>query len=668
MTSLISTYSNKLLTFFLLYLLITSLSSHFLYGENNISNNNPSTTIELLLQQAKNEEKEFHYKIALKCYEKILTIDQHNKKALAGAKSLHNLIKNYNQESYHETKAHMLLDVNKAWEPTDDIKQSDLSNKLTTEEPNTINKNTIITKLNSLIIPHINLENVSISEAVDYLKQKSCEQDPLKKGVNIFLKLTALEKTLPLASDSNALSTEPSISLQLNEVPLYVALEYVAKQANLTLKIDPYAVVLIPPSGSNDLLMVKEYAVPPHFIPIREEEITDKNGKHNEQLKTACYQAKNYFQAQGIEFPPEASANYLPYSNKLIVRSTQDTLDLIDILVAAAQRVIPSQISIETKFVEVSQDQLDQLGFNWLLGPLQIGNSGVYASGAQITPSLDVNNNPLSVGSLASGNSAIANSPMDTIINNGIRNTTPLASEPAAFNISGIYSPAQLQLMIKALNQKKGIDLMAAPHVTTKSGLKATVKIIDEFVYPTQYTPPQIPQSTTNGAGILNQTPPTIAPAFPSSWATKNIGVILEAKPTIEPDGHTINLELHPQTIDFDGFINYGTAINTIGYRALSLTNASIIPFSSTLTTNTINQPVFTVREVTTSVMVADGQTIVLGGLIREETQKTTDKVPILGDIPLAGRLFQSKTEKKLKKNLIIFVTPKILHADNSSS
>jgi type II secretory pathway component GspD/PulD (secretin) len=79
------------------------------------------------------------------------------------------------------------------------------------------------------------------------------------------------------------------------------------------------------------------------------------------------------------------------------------------------------------------------------------------------------------------------------------------------------------------------------------------------------------------------------------------------------------------------------------------------------LTQNTINQPVFSTRKVTTSVSVYDGHTVVLGGLMREDVQKTEDKVPIIGDIPLVGRAFRTNTEQHTKKNLVIFVTAKIV-------
>ena len=213
---------------------------------------------------------------------------------------------------------------------------------------------------------------------------------------------------------------------------------------------------------------------------------------------------------------------------------------------------------------------------------------------------------------------------------------------------------------------------MAAPKVTTKSGVKATVKIVNEFIYPRAYDPPTIPQSTQNliqsGPGVqntANQPPPTVTPSFPRDFTKQDLGVVLEAKPTIGPDGYTIDLELHPKVTDFDGFINYGSPINAVGSTS-TVTALGILkePISQTLTTNSIKQPVFSIREVDTFVTVWDGQTVALGGLIREDIQKVQDKVPFLGDLPLAGRLFRSDADQKIKKNLVIFVTPRILDAE----
>jgi general secretion pathway protein D len=84
---------------------------------------------------------------------------------------------------------------------------------------------------------------------------------------------------------------------------------------------------------------------------------------------------------------------------------------------------------------------------------------------------------------------------------------------------------------------------------------------------------------------------------------------------------------------------------------------------ASVLTENRIEMPVFSTRRVNTSLTIYDGYTVAVGGLMREDVQNVEDKVPILGDIPIVGRLFQTKAENRIKSNLIIFVTAQIIDA-----
>ena len=470
-------------------------------------------------------------------------------------------------------------------------------------------------------------------------------------------------------------------------------MDYLSKLANLKLKIDPYAVSIVPLSEPTDILITREYQVPPSFIPPKPLDAgtslpqagaapSDANLPRVAQR----YNAQEFLASQGVDFPTGASANYLPTGSKLVVRNTRDNIDQIDALVDAATGAAPSQVDISTKFLEINQNNLQELGFDWLLGPFSIG-SGVYGSGGGDASTTSANypfGNPMaggatmnSVGSLRSGDQAMSGNSIDSLLagQTGIS----AAPAPGIFSIAGIFNDPQFQLVIRALNQKKGIDLMSAPKVTTKSGVKATVKIVDEFIYPKQYDPPTIPQTTVNNnnnvttisaTGLVNSsgnqsTPPTITPSFPRDFTKEDLGVVLEATPRIGADGYTIDLELAPKVTDFDGFINYGSPISSVGYqRTRGTLGLALYPVAEVLTTNTINQPVFTIREVTTQVTVWDGQTIALGGLISEDVQKVQDKVPFLGDIPVAGRLFRSDADQKIKKNLVIFVTPRILDAE----
>ena len=639
-----------------------------------------------LLRQASDLAKTGRNELALKQYDAVLQIDPYNTAARKGMEEINNSTIKYADEAYNETRSRMLWQVEKAWERPPRKSKQGRSTESVGRQQDIRGTDQITAKLNSIIIPKIDLSDSPISEAVEYLKQKSVEQDPNHKGVNIFLKLgpqssvtgpqlvastnAASPGSAGAPPQANAGSAEPHITLALSHVPLYVALDYISKLCNLKLKIDPYAVSIVPLSEPTDILITKEYQVPPTFIPPKPLDSANALPQAGAAASTANaprvaarYNAQDYLVSQGVEFPAGASANYLPSGSKLVIRNTRDNIDQIDALVDAAMGVAPSQVDIQTKFLEINQNNVQELGFDWLLGPFSIGG-GVYGSGGGGSNSLNSANYPFNssgmntVGSLRTGDQAISGNSIGALLAGQSGGSTTPA--PGVFSVAGVFTDPQFQMVIHALNQKKGVDLMAAPKVTTKSGVKATVKIVDEFIYPRQYDPPQIPQNVSN-----NGIPPAVTPSFPRDFTKQDLGVVLEAKPTIGPDGYTIDLELNPRVTDFDGFINYGSPLNSVGYgRTTGTGGVVLMPFLETLTTNTINQPVFSVREVNTFVTVWDGQTVALGGLIREDVQKVQDKVPILGDIPMAGRLFRSDADQKVKKNLIIFVTPRILDAE----
>ena len=239
---------------------------------------------------------------------------------------------------------------------------------------------------------------------------------------------------------------------------------------------------------------------------------------------------------------------------------------------------------------------------------------------------------------------------------------------PGIFGLAGVFTDPQFQVVIRALNQKKGVDLLSAPRVTTKSGQRAVIEIVREFRYPTTFTPPQVPTlggSSGSGSvinGVFFPPPPVpvvVTPTTPQTFETRNTGVTLEVEPVVGPDGITIDLNLVPQVVEFEGFINYGSPIFAVGAN----TAAGIsISAPVLLTSNVINQPIFSTRKVTTSVSVWDGQTVVLGGLMREDVQKTEDRTPIIGDIPLIGRLFRTNVDQHIKRNLVIFVTAHLVN------
>ena len=124
------------------------------------------------------------------------------------------------------------------------------------------------------------------------------------------------------------------------------------------------------------------------------------------------------------------------------------------------------------------------------------------------------------------------------------------------------------------------------------------------------------------------------------------IGPVLDVIPCVLSDGYTINLTLIPSLTEFSG---YDTPPSIPGVNV-----ANVVQVPTIL-------PAFTVRQVVTTVNIWDNQTVVLGGLISAQIQSQKDKVPMLGDLPLVGRLFQSQSKISVKKNLMIFVTATIV-------
>jgi general secretion pathway protein D len=702
--------------------------------------------VKQLLTEADGFYNSGRYDLAFKRYEQVLNLDPYNTAARRGQEKINNTKYKYGVEAYNETRSRQLWQVEKGWEePVRKYGQTvtPLGEAFARDTAGTAR---ITNKLNTIIIPRVEFRDASIREAIDFLREQAAENDPSpdgRKGVDIVLRMTPLGQvapppvpvapaagpgaaaspaaaaapegapaggttpvtarpvvTRPVVAAAATSPAEARITITLNQIPLGEALRYIANQAGLKVKVEPYAVSIIPISEQSNDLITKEYRVPPDFISttLTGASLLQKGayktapgtapvgpagtGKDTQE-STGGQQlvnregAKEFLESQGVQFPPGASANFLPQSSRLIVRNTQDNLDLVDAIVEQLNLAVPKQVEIESKFIEITQNNLKELGFDWLLGPFKVGNQGAFGSGGTAgngTPVLPadfpfVNTttqrigstlpgqpfgvNPVTAGN-RSGSFAISANALDALLFPGASGMAP-----GIFGLAGVFTDPQFQVVIHALNQKKGVDLLSAPKVTTKSGQRAIIEIVREFRYPTTFTQPQVPAISSSTTTVLNGVVPVVVtPTTPQTFETRNTGVTLEVEPVVGPDGTTIDLNLVPQVVEFEGFINYGSPINAVGVNTVAGISISTPVL---LTENVINQPVFSTRKVTTNVSVWDGQTVVLGGLMREDVQKTEDRTPIVGDIPLVGRLFRTNVDQHIKRNLVIFVTARLV-------
>jgi general secretion pathway protein D len=650
---------------------------------------------------------------AKKEYNNVLRTDPYNSAARRGLERVSSAKSDYYRAAYDHTRAELLSQVDAAWELSVPVDAPNLGPEGPQNSGDENGIAYITKKLQEIIIPRIDFEDTTVEEAIDFLRQRSTELDkeldPTRKGVN-FVVRRPRASTVPAAVADPAAAADAAIAapisdpgslrikeLRVRNVPLEVALKYICEQTKLRYKVDNFAVTLVPQTEGGDDVFTRTFRVPPDFQSKLDvggaapaggaDPFADAAANSAAKLPLKRPIKELLTSTGGIAFPEGSSAT-LSSSGALLVTNTPAELEKIEQLIQAIDSGKPKQVKITTKFVEISQENNDELGFDWVVNPFRLSNTvfgsggtkgnqsgrsgsdfispvngtsidGIPAAAGQFTDNLVTNG-------LRSGDGAVNRNNIDAILNNPSRNSQSANVAPGIAALTGLFSDGQVQLIMRGLAQKKGTDLMTAPSVTAKSGQKATIEIIREFIYPTEYEPPELPQSTGgtgNGGSILGNLGGgggggfPVTPATPTAFETRNTGVTLEIEPTIGENDFVIDLNFVPEIVEFEGFINYGSPIQAPSSDALGN------PVISVITENRIEMPVFSSRRVKTSLTIYDGYTVAVGGLMREDVQNVEDKVPILGDIPIIGRLFQTKGENRIKSNLIIFVTAQIIDA-----
>lgn len=614
--------------------------------------------------------------------EEVLRIDRTNSAARRLMIRVDSEKNRYYQDARTHTRASMLRAVDATWESNVPIKNIGSIVGEAIEGERSRGKKAVGAKIKSIVIPKLKFVDATVDEAIEFLRIRSSDLDiletnPEEKGVNIVVKAKV---------DG---PDTPRISLDLKNIPLSEALRYITDMAGLKYKVEQFAVQIVPVTDITNDLYTRVFRVPPDFLSSGGgdesggDAVVDPfapapaagGGSSISKRKSA----REILEERGVTFPEGTSAFFNPVSSQLIIRNNQSNIELIEAFVQDIREQVQRQIQISTKFVEVKQTNLDELGFDWLMGPFNIGGDKTFGSGgvtgngtASVPDNFPFNSpnggaiggNPLTKG-LRFGSDAINLDAVDGLLSAATAGTTGSSLSPGIFGLSGVFTDPQFQVVIRALAQKSGVDLMSAPTVVTRSGQRAKIEVIREFIYPTEFDPPEIPDtvgaSAAAGGGdgediftaATGTTP--VTPATPTGFEMRAVGVSMEVDPVIGPDGFTIDLNLSPEVVEFEGFINYGSPIKQASV------GADGVPSTIEITSNRIEQPIFAVRKVTTSVTVWDGQTVAIGGLIREDVQSVEDKVPFLGDIPGIGRLFQTKADQHVKRNLMIFVSTRMI-------
>jgi general secretion pathway protein D len=638
------------------------------------------TQIQKLLFEGDSFHSSGQYQRAISRYKEILTIDPYHKVARQRIERTEKAKYRAATVLREAQREKALLEVDEASTTKPMLRRQAVA-ELQVDQGSSSNVANVFEKLERIVIPELNFTDVDVADAVRFLVEQSKALDPERKGVNFVLKVHSTAPPAPPtpatpgapAPPQQAPTVQRTFSLNLRQVPLLEVLRFITNLTNLQFKVEEHAVYIFPSTETSDVLVVRSFSVPPNFFSSRPQPRGEVGATGAETVEFVTADVKQELEQKGVSFPSGATAAYLPRSAKLIVRNTLDQITLIGQLLAE-QSDVTTQIEIETKFLEFTDDKLKELAFNYrLYGDTNIPNdlTAVFfgknnflgfepGTNQSVNPLLPDNGKSQILGESNLRDSSTANrllqSNLDAILGTDVQRNTSL------FSASAILSGNGAGMFIRALESQLGADLLSAPKVTVVNGQKTKIRVARELRYPTEYEPPEVTVGqTSSGTTLVSRTlPPVVVPSNPSDFETRDVGVTLEVKADATKD-RRIDLEIVPEVNEFQGFINYGADATSISVSEGGVTDGlTVVAEGQALT------PVFALRKVETKVQVVDGQTVVMGGFIREDNAEINDKVPLLGDIPLLGRLFRSKTSRAIKRNLIIFTTARIINPDGT--
>jgi type II secretory pathway component GspD/PulD (secretin)/beta-lactamase regulating signal transducer with metallopeptidase domain len=513
-------------------------------------------------------------------------------------------------------------------------------------------RQTIIAKLDRIRPDRVSFDGLPLSEVVRFLADESRKGDPEQRGINFILNqninsgTSAADATSgpdrqPLppgpAEQVDLSSIAINLKYPLTNIRLADVLDAIVKVADRPIKysIEDYGVVFSARARQQSPpLYVRTFKVDPNTIlEVLEGLPLAKSKAKTNDVQAVTRALRNYFASLGVDLDstknPEKALFYNDRQGTLVIRATMQDLEIIEAAIHVLNSA-PPQINLKFRIEEVPETNTNALGFDWYLGNVLM-NTGSSDSSNRV-PSVAY---PL--GTFP------GNPPPDTlseptanahILAPGLRN-----AHLQSFTLSGILTDPQFRMVIHALEQRSGAELVGQPEVTTSSGRQVQCKTTEIHniakINAQALTPPGVARTNDDESALYVTEP-------------MEFGVVLDATPTVLEDGYTIRMPL------------LGTVQEFLGYED-PRTNRVAVYVSGKQKWATPPTPSVRTQQMSSTVNVYDGQTLVLEGLVSEDIIAFKDKVPVLGDLPLVGRLFRSESKNAQKRNLLIFVTPTII-------
>ncbi|MBL7214926.1 MAG: hypothetical protein ISS71_04535 [Phycisphaerae bacterium] len=291
-----------------------------------------------------------------------------------------------------------------------------------------------------------------------------------------------------------------------------------------------------------------------------------------------------------------------PSTSNIIVTDTESKMKAIDKFMSEIDRVTP-QIMVEAKIYDISSTDSLDLGVEW--------NAGTATSYGEIPTDVTLGNQISTLNNVLQGS---VTDPFTSALFSGTTNESGSTDSLIRFGI--LNDHINLDVALRAAQEDIRAKLLANPRIMVLDNQQAEIKIVDEIPYQEL--------TETSGGGSIGTT------------QFRDVGVQLRVTPHLTRDG-MIRLVLNPKFSVQTGSVNIVSGGNTTP------------------------QPIVATRETITTALIKDGQTVVIGGLKKQDVTQQINKVPLLGDIPLLGELFKFQGESTVNSELVVFITPHLI-------
>lgn len=605
--------------------------------------------INKLYARASNLYRDAQYTQARDICEQIYIEDPCNAKASALLDKIYKKLYFYSElRAYNEV---LRSDAESIWLWSNAVPAS--GNRVATEQKREV-KDSLMEKLNSWKIS-VAFADYSIKDAITMIREKSQEVDPRKAGVNF------LERGISGTDTENI-----SITLELDNVPISVVLNYLCKKAGISWKTSEAFVLYGHGISDYETTEIPMRNSVYHSITAADEEgeeeseddgdawdtrgldstaktISGAAGKKRGAVSDTKLRA--FFADRGIPFDDHSSVIYNPKTHKLAVTNTRENLQKLELLVRELDVETPL-VLIESKILEISVNDEEELGFDWTATYTNDKNSSYdFAFGSPLR--------------------SVAPSAVDAvegIVNDKLINNLNIIPN---MNLNGGHQ-LNFYLTVSAVDRTDRLEQLSTPKVVVKSGDTAVIKMIKSMYFPDSW---ESPDTEIDDGDVAMET------SYPEFSDPDEVGIQFTVTPTVSSNKYTVQLDLEPSITDLTGWTDYSYDMvirrNPLEDEDLDTENPDGTPIVQPNLVTTVDlfrvnikMPEISKRELITKLKCFDAQTMMVGGMVLDKQISMEDRYPILGDLPIIGRFFTKTANTSARSNLLISVSPRLISGD----